>query len=457
MGKHNENITIWIIEDNQGDAFLLEELLVLAGFSSKNITIYNKLSYVFENSVTYQPDIIMLDLFLPDSTGIDTFRQTQELLKNVPIIIMSGLSDTEIALKTVQEGAQDFLLKGNSDIHIIEKSIHYSIERKKNIQQLTRSEQEYRLLFEASPLPIFMIDSKLTILQSNCAFYKLYGYDSSDIDNLKLDMLLERSEPRSKLLSAIENQHNQRFKHLTKNGELIYVEQLIAKTTLDNKEVYTIIVNNETEKHLFEQEKLRLIAETLEDERGRYARELHDGLAQQLVALGFYISNLEGISAEADSVVKGCQEIIKNSLDQTRAMCYNLTPPELEKGLIAGLKAMFQRLSNFTPIQFDFHADTEIELQLIENTDEYALYRIIQEFVNNSIKHSNCSTITCNFSIVEDQKIIIDIIDNGSGFEMEEVKKGLGLKNMEYRALAASVTFELTSIIGTGSHLKIIL
>lgn len=453
MNKETEHITVCIVEDNQGDAFLLEELLISAGFSSRNINVFTSLSDAFDATTNLTPDVVLLDLFLPDSSGVNTFLKAKSHFNNTPIIVMSGLSDTEVALTTVKEGAQDFLVKGNSDTNILVKSIHYAIERIKNVEQLVRSEQEYRLLFEASPLPIFMVDKALNVLQANPAFLNLYKYSADETNTLTLDKLLDKSESRTKFLDSIIKQKSRQYKHVTKDGDLLYVEQLSAKTTFQNKEVYTIIIKDETEKQLFEIEKDRLIAETLEDERGRFSRELHDGLAQHLVAMNFYVTQLSGISEESDVIVKGCQDILKTSLDQTRAMCYNLTPPELERGLIAGLSAMFQRLTNITSIEFNMHVDDSITSESLKDIDEYGLYRIIQEFVNNSIKHSNCSVVSCRFFNHDD--LIIEVKDNGIGFDKNSVVKGLGLKNMEHRVLTAGITSELTSELGKGTELII--
>jgi len=87
--------------------------------------------------------------------------------------------------------------------------------------------------------------------------------------------------------------------------------------------------------------------------------------------------------------------------------------------------------------------------------DEYAIYRIIQEFVNNSIKHSGCSSIETTF-YPEENNVVIEIRDNGVGFEIDEVYKGLGLKNMEQRAQASGMTVDLQSRPGKGTWLTII-
>lgn len=455
MKKKNDQIDVWIIEDNPGDAFLLEELLLVAGFSSRKIKVFNRVISALEENMENAPEIIFLDLFLPDTSGIQTFLTVQKEFPYVPILVMSGMTDSHIALSTVKEGAQDFLLKGTFDHTIIEKSIHYALERKRNIQQLSKSEQSYRLLFDTSPLPIFLVDRDLSILHPNRAFRSLYGYDYDEIQGLTLDVLLDSSESKQRLINAVINQQPERFKHISKNGQIIHVEQLVAKIAVDNDDLYTIIIKDETEKYIFEKEKMRLIAETLEDERGRYSRELHDGLAQQLVALNLYLNKLSGISGSTDQILSDCQEILSESMRQTRSICYNLTPPELEKGLIPGVKSMFQRISNVSSIEITTTISDQVEDMLNNYTDEYALYRIIQEFVNNAVKHSDCTTITFNVFQKNTNQILIEITDNGKGFDISKVKSGLGLKNIDYRAKAAGLDCDFSSEIGSGTSLII--
>ncbi|GAA0875141.1 PAS domain-containing protein [Wandonia haliotis] len=450
--RNNELITVWIIEDNPGDAFLLQELLVFSGFSSRNIVVFESLQKAVDGLADSVPDIVLLDLFLPDFSGLETFEFASEKFHSVPIIVMSGMSDTDVALQTVKKGAQDFILKGNSDTNILVKSIHYSIERKRNIQQLIQSEEEFRLLFEASPLPILLVNDTLQVLRTNNAFLDLYRCSLSDVRQMKLTDFLAEDESDRRVEYAVKNQRESQFRHITADGNVLYVSQLAARTTFRGEEVYTIIIKDETEKYLFEQEKLKIVEETLEGERERFSRELHDGLAQHLVALNFYVSQLSGISEGSDEVVANAQSMIKTSLDMTRAMCYNLTPPELEKGLVAGLKAMFDRLGSVTEVEMKLNVSDLITDKAWEQVDHYSVYRMVQEFVNNSVKHSECKQIECNFDLSDDDLVIL-VEDNGKGFQRDEIKPGLGLKNLEQRAIAAEINLEFKSNPGEGTKL----
>ncbi|MGB1033096.1 MAG: response regulator, partial [Flavobacteriales bacterium] len=107
-------------------------------------------------------DIVFLDLFLPDSYGQETFKLVQESLQIAPpIVVLSGLSDKNIAMDIVKQGAQDYLVKGEFDANLLEKSILYSIERKKYQDILRRSEKKYRSTFESVAIGIGEYDYSL--------------------------------------------------------------------------------------------------------------------------------------------------------------------------------------------------------------------------------------------------------------------------------------------------------
>ncbi len=211
-----------------------------------------------------------------------------------------------------------------------------------------------------------------------------------------------------------------------------------------------------TEEKNHESEKAKLIEQTQEFERKRFSMELHDGLAQQLIVLNLYLSQFEE-GEEVDSVLlKNCFDVVKASLNQTRSMCYNLTPPELENGLLLALKAMFDRFKTLNAMDFVFEFPEWLTNSDFENIDEYNIYRIIQEFVNNSIKHAQGSKIECKI-LKRETHLEINLIDNGVGFDHTLITNGLGLNNIEKRAKLANVKCYLTSEINEGTHLKIII
>lgn len=115
-----ENIKILLIEDNQGDAYLIEEYLEeFATFSYElnHVGTLNKAIAV----LNFQPfNVILLDLELPDSYSINTFLSIHNKYPEIPIIILTGLNDEKVRAKAIKEGAYDFLIKGQTECRLIE-------------------------------------------------------------------------------------------------------------------------------------------------------------------------------------------------------------------------------------------------------------------------------------------------------------------------------------------------
>jgi PleD family two-component response regulator len=122
---------ILLIEDNRGDARLLEETLAdVPGVSFKLIwavRLEHGLRYLQNEEIS----LVLLDLGLPDSEGFETFKKIHGSVPDVPIIVMTGLNDEKLALEAVREGAQDYLVKGQVDGNVLIRAIRYAIERKK--------------------------------------------------------------------------------------------------------------------------------------------------------------------------------------------------------------------------------------------------------------------------------------------------------------------------------------
>ncbi|MDP1552760.1 MAG: histidine kinase dimerization/phosphoacceptor domain -containing protein [Methanobacteriaceae archaeon] len=134
-----------LFEDNHGDAGLIEEMLEESGVPFK-LTHVETLKDGLETPYNNSFDIILLDLGLPDSDGIDTFFRVQDKYPKFPIIILTGLSDESVALKALQDGAQDYLLKKDLESSFLSRSIRYSIERKRAEEQINKSLEEKEIM-----------------------------------------------------------------------------------------------------------------------------------------------------------------------------------------------------------------------------------------------------------------------------------------------------------------------
>ena len=137
-------IRVLLIEDNPGDARLIELMLREADRNSFELHRAERLEDGLRELGSGDIDIVLSDLSLPDSQGMDTFRRLHSRAPHVPIIVLSGLNDTTLALNAVHFGAQDYLIKGQVDGQLLGRAMRYAIERKRMTEQLHRYAAELR-------------------------------------------------------------------------------------------------------------------------------------------------------------------------------------------------------------------------------------------------------------------------------------------------------------------------
>ncbi|MFC7348858.1 sensor histidine kinase [Chryseobacterium zhengzhouense] len=183
-----------------------------------------------------------------------------------------------------------------------------------------------------------------------------------------------------------------------------------------------------------------------EEERKRIAIAVHDDIGNRLNILSLWLNNLEIEDASASEVISNQ---ISELIDNTRSISHSLYPVNLEKlGLILYIEELITNLSAKISISL-YLSSQYLKKDLFV---EVQIYRIIQEFTSNVIKHSGANRI--DILIKEfDHFTGIVIADNGRGFEYKNVKKGMGIKNIESRIKSMSAEFKWKSVINKGSRL----
>jgi len=128
--------TVLLIEDNPGDARLIREMVAEDPDAPFDLHFAERLSHGLDFLGKRQAGLVLLDLSLPDSLGLETFARVFAHSPSVPIIVLTGTDDATVALRAVKGGAQDYLVKGKLDRELLVRSMQYSIERKRYQVQL---------------------------------------------------------------------------------------------------------------------------------------------------------------------------------------------------------------------------------------------------------------------------------------------------------------------------------
>src|SRR5438093_6073607 len=131
-------VNVLVIEDSRDDALLIRVILENEGFA---VEIVDRLVAGIERVEKGDIDVVLLDLWLPDGHGLDNFRRMQAAAPDVPVIVLTGSVDVNAATSAVNEGAQDYLVKGHADGNLVARSIRYGIERQRLVAELRRLDE----------------------------------------------------------------------------------------------------------------------------------------------------------------------------------------------------------------------------------------------------------------------------------------------------------------------------
>ena len=126
----DKRISILLVEDNAGDRRLISEMLAEASNVTFDVKYADRLQAAMEYLGQNRVEVVLLDLGLPDSQGLETLRKVYAQVSELPIVVLTGLNDEMIGVQAVIEGAQDYLIKGQVDTHLLRRTIRYAIERK---------------------------------------------------------------------------------------------------------------------------------------------------------------------------------------------------------------------------------------------------------------------------------------------------------------------------------------
>lgn len=333
-------------------------------------------------------------------------------------------------------------------------------------ERLAESEHNYRLLFQKSPLPMWIYDPEsLKIIEVNDAAIKHYGYSRKDFYDMTL-LDIRPKEDRKEFLDTVKIHveknmtETTEWRHIKKNREIINVRVTGSSINYFGNQYRLILVNDITEQKKAEEMVLASLVEGENKERARIAQELHDGLGQYLAAANM---NLNSVKDEADALSERKQEQLENGLNllqyavtETAQISRNLLPRVVDDyGLALAIKSLVESYKGTSGMKIKYYhniGDLDLGREL-----QFNLYRISQEGLSNAVKYSKASEI--NIQLIKDElDLILSIDDNGVGFDVssEDFEPGLGLQTIKTRAGALGGTFEFDSKPNRGTFLSVV-
>lgn len=179
-----KKLHLLILEDNPDDFYLLKETIRTSKTLSSRTYHASTLKQAIETVRTKEVDLAVLDLNLPDSNGLDTYVSFAAKFPHIPVVVMTGYKNQDLAIRAVQKGAQDYIFKGETSNAAIDRTILYAIERHRLINELKASTETIRKLsiaVEQSPVSIVITDVEGQIEYVNRQFSEMTGYEKAEV------------------------------------------------------------------------------------------------------------------------------------------------------------------------------------------------------------------------------------------------------------------------------------
>ncbi|MFH2103032.1 MAG: GAF domain-containing protein [Chloroflexota bacterium] len=184
-----ESLRVLLIEDDPGDTRLIQEELANAVDAPFDLECADRLSTGLERLSAGGIALVLLDLVLPDDQGMDAFTQVHARAPEVPIIVLTGLDNEKLAVEVMQQGAQDYLFKGQIDGNQLIRAMRYAIERQRAEKELRETRNYLENLLDYASAPIIVWDPASRITRFNHAFERLTGYTAEEVIGQELSIL----------------------------------------------------------------------------------------------------------------------------------------------------------------------------------------------------------------------------------------------------------------------------
>jgi PAS domain S-box-containing protein len=265
---------VLLVEDNPADVRLLQEMLREANVSDVRLVSAPTLQAGLDLLDAESFDVALVDLSLPDADGLESLERLQSKAPHLPTIVITGRDDSEIALQAVREGAQDYLIKGQGDGHLLVRSMRYASERKRTMEQLRRSELHFRSLLENALDIITVVEPTGIIRYASPSIERVLGYAPHELTGTSIWRLVNKQDACAALAAYTRSANTSAPSPLVevrvrrKNGTCCIVEA-IGKSLVSDPVVAGVVINarditerKQAQQRLYEaNERLRAVIE----------------------------------------------------------------------------------------------------------------------------------------------------------------------------------------------------
>jgi PAS domain S-box-containing protein len=411
-----DRVRVLLIEDNPGDVRLVQEMLTETA-SNFRIHVAAALEEGLQFLASHDIDVVLLDLGLPDSYGLETLTKLQAQASHLPIVVMTSVADEALAIRAVQRGAEDYLVKGQIEKGLLRHALLYAVERKRMKMALAQSEERYRQIVETANEGIWASDSQgITVLVNPC-MADMLGYTVAEmVGKSFFDFISEEEKVRSlawqeNLKRGISGQYELKMRR--KDGTEFW--SWVSATSLqDTKGRYIGHLGMFTD--ITERKKVELLKDEF---LGLISHELRTpltiviGSIYTAMSTGMSSADVRELLENAADGAESLSRILENLLELTRAQAGQLKIQRESINVAEVAQEVIVKLKSRSGTR-RFSLDMPDDLPEVA-ADPVRVERIIHNLLDNAVKYSPEGSEIRVFSHCQSDCVIVGVSDQGTG------------------------------------------
>jgi len=466
-----KDIHILIIEDNEFDALLIQHQLLQGLKKQIRLTQTNSVSEALSLIEHQRFDLILSDLNLPDSNGVDTVIKLKKATET-PVAVLTISKDEQLAIQCINAGAQDYLEKDILSESSLIRLVRYSVERQRAEERTQNISRRYQTIFEKAPLGIAHIDlGSEVFIDLNPRYAHITGRTITELLQLKIRELIHPDDVASftEDILYLKNNKPENWKTSKRiihaEGSTIWVKMTFAPFEVmeDGQLCYVCMMEDITEHKRILANLKDLTAHlhnVREEESLRIGREVHDVIGGNLAVIKL---ELDWLSKKVTEIsindrIRLLLQLTGEAIENIRSISQNLRPNVLDNlGLVEAIEWLArdfeQRMGICCNINPDYTKFPEMTTE-----KQTALFRILQEALINIAQHADASSVEIDLREM-DNAFYFQIRDNGVGISKNQIddSKSFGIMGMTERAqqIGGKLTIEGLSVGGTAVTVKL--
>jgi PAS domain S-box-containing protein len=467
-------VKVLLIEDDEDDVLLAKTYLAEVENFNFEVSWEGDPSRAREKMLTGDHEIFLIDYRLGSENGLDLIKFIQSKGVLTPCIILTGQGDLKVDNDASSYGASDYLVKGELNSSMLERSIRYALSQSKIIKELDEKEKKYRSLFERSVDAIFLANDKLELKDLNDSFLRFFGYTKTESDSLPVNTIFFREEDFEFFKSSLkEKQQIKDFEVslLTKTGETkmcllncVFIPDQASEFCCYQGIIHDLTIRKQAENDMLIAERLSLT--------GKIARTIAHEVRNPLTNLNLALDQLRDELPSDNESIKLYADIIERNANRIEKLVGEMLNSSKPNQLHLGLTPVVEIIDATIALAIDRIKLNQIQLQVSYQDDlprilvdkdkiQIALLNIIINAVEAMERGKGILKINTSLA---DRILTIAITDSGKGIPASDLGKlfdpfftgkqsgmGLGLTSTKNILNSHSALVEVKSEVGTGT------